>query len=112
MIGMSFASFLVLLIISVIVAAILHYAVGYRVLKGGDGFCAKWVLAWIGGWLGSPVLGHWWASVSIGSVYIIPAIIGAFISGFLATSCLKSASQVFIRESRPLDSGVERMRAA
>lgn len=75
MIGMSFLSFLVLLGISVIVAGVFHYGLRYRFLEGIDSAYAKVVLAWIGAWLGSPVLGYW--SYKIENVYLVPAIIGA-----------------------------------
>jgi|SRR5215831_9757630 len=81
MIGMSFSSFLALLIVSFIVALIMQYAIRYRAMRGGDGFVAKWIAGWIGAWLGSPVLGHW--SSRIQNAYIIPVIIGAFVGAFL-----------------------------
>ena len=59
MIGMSFLSFLVLLGISVIVAGVFHYGLRYRFLEGLDAVYAKLVFAWVGAWLGSPVLGSW-----------------------------------------------------
>jgi uncharacterized membrane protein YeaQ/YmgE (transglycosylase-associated protein family) len=75
MIGMSFLSFLVLLGISVIVAGVFHYGLRYRFLEGIDAVYAKVVLAWIGAWFGSPVLGYW--SYKIENVYLVPAVIGA-----------------------------------
>ena len=75
MIGISFLSFLVLLGISVIVVAVFHYALRYRFLEGIDAVYAKVVFAWIGAWLGSPVLGHWFYKVE--TVYLVPAFIGA-----------------------------------
>jgi hypothetical protein len=75
MIGMSFLSFLVLLGISVIVVEVFHYMLRYRFLEGIDAVYAKVVLAWIGAWLGSPVLGHWF--YEIGNVYVVPAFLGA-----------------------------------
>lgn len=75
MIGMSFLSFFVLLGISVIVAGVFHYGLRYRFLEGIDAAYAKVVLAWIGAWLGSPVLGYW--SYKIENVYLVPALIGA-----------------------------------
>lgn len=88
MIGMSFGSFLTLLIVSFIVALIMQYAVRYRAMQGGDGFAAKWIAGWIGAWLGSPVLGHW--SSNIQGTYIIPAIIGAFVGAFLVAFFIKA----------------------
>ena len=80
MIGMSFASFLTLLILGLIAAIVVHSIIRYRMLKGVDGFFAKWIGGWIGAWLGSPVLGHWWAQIQ--NVYLIPALIGAFVGAF------------------------------
>jgi uncharacterized membrane protein YeaQ/YmgE (transglycosylase-associated protein family) len=91
MIGMSFAEFGVLLILGIISSLVLHYAVRYRVLAGGDGFVAKWIMGWVGGWLGSPVLGHWFTGINVGHVYIIPALIGAFVGSFMLTAMWKAA---------------------
>ncbi|PYT78799.1 MAG: GlsB/YeaQ/YmgE family stress response membrane protein [Acidobacteria bacterium] len=91
MIGMGFASFLSLLILGFIAAIVLHLIVCYKMLSGFDGFMNKWIAGWIGGWLGSPVLGHWGPSVS--HVYIIPALLGAFIGAFVMTSIPKAASK-------------------
>lgn len=72
MLGMNLTSFLTLLVVS-IVAAAYHWILRYRFLEGIDSFLAKVAVGWIGGWLGSPVLGHWlW---KIQSVYRVPAIL-------------------------------------
>ena len=86
MIDMTFASFLTILVISVIVALIMHYGIAYRALNGIDGFFAKWVTGWLGAWVASPVLGHWFSGVKISAVYIIPAFLGAFMGSFLFTA--------------------------
>ena len=80
MIGMDFISFLILLIISVVVAAILHYGLKYYVTPGFWSFCSKVAVGWLGAWIGSPVLGHWPSRIPglhHGDVWIIPAILGA-----------------------------------
>jgi uncharacterized membrane protein YeaQ/YmgE (transglycosylase-associated protein family) len=77
MIGMDFVSFLILLIIAVVIAAIDHYGMKYYVVGGFGSFLSKVVVAWVGAWLGSPVLGHWFSGVAYNDVYIIPAILGA-----------------------------------
>lgn len=70
MLGMNFTSFLTLLVVSVVVAAKYHWILRYRFLEGIGSFLAKVAVGWVGGWLGSPVLGHWlW---KIQSVYIVP----------------------------------------
>jgi uncharacterized membrane protein YeaQ/YmgE (transglycosylase-associated protein family) len=94
MLNMDFASFLTLLVISLITGLVMHYAIGYRVLHGVDGFLSKWVVGWVGAWLGSPVLGHWFQGVSISHVYIIPAFLGGFIGAFLATAVRKAEREV------------------
>lgn len=96
MIGMSFGSFLTLLVLGFIAAVVLQYAFRYRVLSGVDGFFGKWTVAWIGAWLGSPVLGHW--AFRIANVYVIPAIIGAFAAAFVVTACFKATAAVVMPE--------------
>lgn len=76
MIGMDFVSFLILLIISVVVSAILHYGLKYYVRPTFDSFITKVILGWLGAWVGSPVLGYWFSSLAYENVYIIPAILG------------------------------------
>lgn len=77
MIGMSFLPFLVLLIISVAISLIVFFWTGFRI-EGTKcrGLCPLIVIGWVGGWLGSPVLGYWWKPLSVCNVYVIPAILG------------------------------------
>jgi uncharacterized membrane protein YeaQ/YmgE (transglycosylase-associated protein family) len=80
MIGMDFISFLILLIISVVVSAILHYGLKYYVTPGPYSFCSKVVLGWVGAWLGSPVLGDWphrFRFLQYADIWFIPAILGS-----------------------------------
>jgi uncharacterized membrane protein YeaQ/YmgE (transglycosylase-associated protein family) len=80
MIGMSFISFLILLIISVVASAVLHYGFKYYVTPGCWSFCSKVVVGWVGAWLGSPVLGHWPSripSLNYQDVWFVPAALGA-----------------------------------
>ena len=83
MFGMSFGSFLTLLIISAIWSAVAHLA-GYKVLPGPEGYAAKLITGWIGGWIGSPVFGYWGGAIAGGNVHLIPAILG---SRLLQFSC-------------------------
>jgi uncharacterized membrane protein YeaQ/YmgE (transglycosylase-associated protein family) len=92
MIGMHFGPFLALLIIGVIAAVVMHWVIRYRKLTGFDSFMGKWILGWIGGWLGSPVFGHWGPHTS--SVYIIPALLGAFSGAFLLTLSVRASMAV------------------
>lgn len=90
-IGMSFLGFVTILIVGIIAALVLHFAVRYRFRRGFDGFMSKWIIGWIGAWLGSPVLGHWW--FQIGGIWVIPALIGAFIGAFAVTAFWKGLAQ-------------------
>lgn len=99
MIGMSFASFLSLLILGIIASIVLHLIVRYKMLSGFDGFMNKWIAGWMGAWLGSPVLGHWGPSVN--HVYVIPALLGAFIGAFAVTSMPRAASKASIGKLQP-----------
>ncbi len=76
MIGMNFYSFLILLVISIVVSAIMHYGFKYHVRPGFDSFVSKVIFGWVGAWLGSPVLGNWFGGLAYECVYIIPAILG------------------------------------
>ena len=93
MIGMSFLSFLVLLGISVIVVGVFHYGLRYRFLEGVDAVYAKVVFAWIGAWLGSPVLGYW--SYKLGDVHLVPAFLGAITALVLNGMAWKAFTKVF-----------------
>jgi uncharacterized membrane protein YeaQ/YmgE (transglycosylase-associated protein family) len=92
--GMHFESFLTLAVISLIAAFSVHYLIRYRILEGFDGFLWKWVVGWVGAWLGTPVLGDWFHGVSISNIYIIPAFLGAFIGAFVATFVWKAEVSV------------------
>ena len=72
----AFIDFIVLLVISVVVSAILHFALNYYVKPGIASFCGKVVIGYLGGWLSPWVLGKWFTVVSIGNVDIISAIVG------------------------------------
>jgi uncharacterized membrane protein YeaQ/YmgE (transglycosylase-associated protein family) len=90
MIGMNFSSFLVLLIISVVVSAVLHYMLKYYIRPGFNSFVSKVVLGWVGAWLGSPVLGYWFEGLKCCGVYIIPAILGSLALLVLMIDVVKS----------------------
>jgi uncharacterized membrane protein YeaQ/YmgE (transglycosylase-associated protein family) len=92
MIGMNFISFLILLVISVAVSAILHYGLNYYVTPGVWSFCSKLVVGWIGAWLGSPVFGYWpheFPLLGYGNVWFIPAILGSLAALVLAIDLVK-----------------------
>ncbi len=77
MIGISFISFIILLVISIVVSAVLHYLFKYYVRPGINSFISKVIFGWIGAWLGSPVFGYWFEGINYEGVYIIPAILGS-----------------------------------
>lgn len=93
MIGMDFTSFLVLLVISAVVSAVLHFGLKYYVIPGLSSYFSKVVIGWIGAWLGSPVLGHWPGGLRYEEVYYIPAILGALALLVLAVDLVKSCAR-------------------
>src|SRR5215831_11885650 len=92
MIGMSFISFMELLVISVVVALVLHYLVRYRTVERFDGFLGKVIIGWLGAWLGSPVIGHWPANVTFADIYPIPAFLGSIALVFSVVLFFKTLS--------------------
>ncbi len=94
MIGMDFTSFLILLVISAVVSTVLHYVLKFYVVPGVESFYGKVVVGWLGAWLGSPVLGHWFEGLSYDQVYYIPAILGSLASLVLAVDVIKSVGSV------------------
>jgi uncharacterized membrane protein YeaQ/YmgE (transglycosylase-associated protein family) len=99
MIGMSFWAFVVLLVAGVISAAVLHYILRYRVLECFDGFLAKLIAGWLGAWLGSPVLGHWFEPVKLAGIYLVPALLGAFAASFALTATYKAHAKACSHKS-------------
>ncbi|HTC62972.1 MAG TPA: hypothetical protein VK709_09015 [Candidatus Saccharimonadales bacterium] len=91
MIGMSFSAFLTLLVLGLLSSIVLHTLVRYRVLAGLDDFVCKWIVGWIGAWLGSTVYGYW--GIHMENIYIIPAVLGAFTAPFLATAALRALAR-------------------
>ncbi len=103
MIGMDFTSFLILLVISVVVSSVLHYVLKFYVVPGQESFYGKVVIGWLGAWLGSPVLGHWFESLSYDQVYYIPAILGSLASLVLAVDVIKSVRSPVPKEGKCSD---------
>jgi len=101
LIGMPFLSFLVLLILSAIAAALLHWVFRYRLLSGIDGFLGQWLVAWLGAWLGPTVLGHWFDSFILGNIYILPALVGAIAGAFGGTLNAKLLASVASQRGTP-----------
>jgi uncharacterized membrane protein YeaQ/YmgE (transglycosylase-associated protein family) len=91
MIHQSFPVFLTLLILGLVATIVMHSIIRYRHLKGLDGFLSKWILAYIGAWIGQPVLGYWGSRIY--DVHWIPAIIGAFAGAFGITALWKARAK-------------------
>ena len=87
---MDFISFLILLVISVVVSAILHFGVRFHVVPGLTSYFGEVVVAWVGAWLGSPVFGHWFGGLNRGEVYYVPAILGSLALVVLAVDAVKT----------------------
>ena len=90
MFGLGFMSFFILLVISVVVSAVMHYGFKFYVRPGLVSFFSKVIIGWIGAWLGSPIFGHWWEGVNYEDVYIIPAILGSLAILILAVDLVKT----------------------
>ncbi len=90
MIGMDFISFLILLAISIGVSAALHFGLKYYGVPGLGSYFSKVVIGWVGAWLGSPALGHWWEGFNYGEVYFVPAILGSLALLVLAVETTRS----------------------
>jgi uncharacterized membrane protein YeaQ/YmgE (transglycosylase-associated protein family) len=94
MIGMDFISFLILLVISVIVSAILHYWLKFYIRPGLVSLLSKVIFGWIGAWLGTPVFGKWFSGVCYEDVFIIPAILGSLAIMVILVDLVKTAKVI------------------
>jgi uncharacterized membrane protein YeaQ/YmgE (transglycosylase-associated protein family) len=92
MFGMNFASFLLLFLIGVIVAVAYHNFARYWFIEGNDAVVGKLIVGWVGAWLGSPVLGHWFWRVE--NVYVVPATLGAIAAVHLTVLTAKSLAKI------------------
>jgi len=63
-------------------------------VPGFASFLSKVVFGWIGAWLGSPVLGNWFAGLQYKEVYIIPAILGSFAILIILVDLVKTCGSV------------------
>ena len=73
---MDFVSFLILLGMSGIVSAVLHFGLKFYVTPGLSSYFAKVVIGWFGGYMGIQVLGRWGEVLSYRQVYFVPALFG------------------------------------
>jgi uncharacterized membrane protein YeaQ/YmgE (transglycosylase-associated protein family) len=92
MLGMSLLSFLVLTLISAVVAVVYHNVLRYRFLEGNDALFGKLIVGWFGAWLGSPILGYWLWKVE--DVYVVPAILGAMVAIHLNVLAWKALAKL------------------
>jgi len=90
MAGMGFGAFLVLLIISIIVSAILHYVLKYYIIPGFYSFLSKVIFGWIGAWLGPAIFGTWFDGFEVEGIFILPAVLGCFALLFILVDMTKS----------------------
>lgn len=90
MIGLGFDGFLILLVVAIAASATVHYGFRFRVRTGFDSYLGALVVAYIGGWLGAPLFGHWFAGLQFGGVYLVPAILGAIALHVLVVDAVKS----------------------
>ncbi len=95
MIGMDFTSFLILLLISVVISAVLHYALKYYIIPGSASYFSKVFIGWVGAWLGSPVFGHWWEGLNYMEVYIVPAVLGSLLLIIFAVDIIKTCGTLY-----------------
>jgi len=95
MIGMDFTSFLILLLISVVISWVLHYALKYYIIPGSASYFSKVVIGWVGAWLGSPVFGHWWEGLNYMEVYIVPAVLGSLLLIIFAVDIIKTCGTIY-----------------
>ncbi len=76
---MEFSQFLVMMVVSVSVSAVLHYGLSYYAVPGTKSFWGKIVIGYLGAmWAGS-LIGNWEfvPGLTIASVPIVPAMLGS-----------------------------------
>ncbi len=88
MLALDFSGFLVLLILSLIVASVLHYGMNYYVMPGPWSFLSKVIIGFIGAAVGPMILGHWMFIYA--GVPLVPALIGSVASMILAVDVTRS----------------------
>ena len=98
MIGMDLLSFIILLIISIVVSWVLHFAIKFYIRPGWCSYASKVFIGWVGAWLGSPVFGYWVEGLNYKEVYIIPAILGSLASVVFVIDLIKTCSTIFKKE--------------
>ncbi len=70
-------SFIILLVIGVIVAAIIQYGLKFTLRLGPRPFVFKVIIGYYGAWWGTTVYGKWLENLNYQDIYFIPAVLGA-----------------------------------
>ena len=94
MFAMDFISFLILLVISVVVSAVLHFGLKYYITPGWMSFISKTMIGWVGARLGPPIYGYWFEGLNYNQVYIIPAILGSLSILIVAVDLVKTCASI------------------
>jgi uncharacterized membrane protein YeaQ/YmgE (transglycosylase-associated protein family) len=76
MIGMTFSSFLALLVIGAACALFLRGILQPRP-SGTAAYIGQLIVGWLGAWIGSAVVGHWGWIIPTTNVYVLPALISS-----------------------------------
>ena len=76
MFGMTFSSFLALLVIGAACALFLSRIPQPRPL-GTAAYIGQLIVGWLGAWIGSAVVGHWGWIIPTTNVYLLPAAISS-----------------------------------
>ncbi len=88
---MGFPEFLILLIISVAVSAVLHFGLEYYVVAGAKSYCGKVVIGYLGALYAGHFVGAWDLGIVVANVRVIPAILGSLGMIVFAVDILQSA---------------------
>jgi len=94
MVGIDFTNFLILLTISVVASATLHFGFDYHITPGMSSLFSKVAIGWVGGLLGSMIWGPWWEGPIYGQVYYVPAILGCLALLVVVVNLVKTYGSV------------------
>jgi len=87
---MGFVAFLILLVISLVAAAVLFFGFGLNVRGGIVSFLSQWIVAYIGALIAPVIFGSWFEVLEFEGIYIIPALLGSFALVLLVVDIVKS----------------------
>ncbi len=83
-------SFIILLVISVIVSAIIQYGLKFTGRPGHRPLVVKVIVGYYGAWWGTTVYGQWWEGLNYQDIYYIPAVLGAFSLVWFAVAMVRA----------------------